>query len=245
MELVISAKPRTAFGKQNEKLRKSGSLPAVVYGRGKETTPLEVSAREFAKVYRKAGENTLISLAIEGQPQKKVLIHDVAKHFMKDVPVHVDFYEVDLTRKIHAKVPLHFVGVSPAVKEQGGVSVKNLTEVEVEALPAELPQFIEVNIDNLKNFDELVRVSELKVPDAVKILTHGEDVIVTIQAPRSEAELEELAKPTAEAEKAAIEEMAAKEGEAPVKEGEEGKEVAKEQPVKEAEKPAKPEKKIE
>lgn len=214
MELTIQAKPREILGKRNSKLRKQGTLPAVVYGRGKDSASLEINAREFMKVYRKAGKNTLISLVIDGAGEKKVLIHEVAKHFMKDEAIHVDFYEVDLTRKIHAKVPVHFVGVSPAVKEQGGVLVKNLTEVEVEALPTDLPQFIEVALESLKNFDDRVRVSDLKVAQAVKILSHAEDVIITVQAPRSEEELKELEKSAGEEEKAAIEEMAAKEAEA-------------------------------
>lgn len=240
MELTIQAKVREKFGRQNEKIRKSGTLPAVVYGRGKETTPLEVSAREFAKVYRKAGENTLISLAIEGHGEKKVLIHDVAKHYMKDVPVHVDFYEVDLTRKIHAKVPVHFVGTSPAVKEQGGVLVKNLNEIEVEALPTDLPQFVEVNIEVLKNFDDRIRVSDITLPGDVKILSAIEDMVISVQAPRSEEELAELEKSAAEAEKAAIGEMEAKDAEAVVaKEGEEATTAEADKGAEKAEKKTK------
>lgn len=244
MELTITAKPRTVFGKQNSKLRKAGLLPAVLYGsasakasadkRGPVSIPLQVSAKEFEKVYRKAGENTLINLIVGNGGRKKVLIHDVARHFMKEEPVHVDFYEVDLTRKIHAKIPLHFAGVSGAVKELGGVLVKNLAEVEVEALPTDLPQFIEIDISGLKNFEAMVRVGEIKVAPAVRMLTKSEEVVVSVQAPRTEEELAELEKPTAEAEKAAVEAVAA---EAPEKkEGAEGEE--KVAVVAEAEKPA-------
>src|SRR3989338_2764427 len=204
MELTIAAQSRTVVGKQNEKLRESGMIPAVLYGRGKETVSLQLAHKEFEKIYRQAGENTLINLLVNDKPHK-VLIHDVAKHYMKDEPIHVDFYEVDLTRKIHAKVPVHFVGVSPAVKESGGVLIKNLNEIEVEALPMNLPHAIEVSIEKLKTFDDLVRVADLKVSDKVKVLAHPEDVIVKVQAPRTEAELAELEKPTDEAEKAAIE----------------------------------------
>lgn len=211
MELSIKAKPRTVFGKQNKKLRSSGMLPAVLYGKGKESQALEVTRKEFEKVYRLKGENTLVNLVIEGKGERKVLIHDVARHFLKDSPIHIDFYEVDLTRNIRTKVPLHFVGTSPAVKELGGVLVKNLGEIQIEALPGDLPPFIEVNIESLKNFNDLIRLGDLKLSEKIKPLGHTEDVIISVQAPRSEEELAELEKPTAEAEKAAIEGVAAPE----------------------------------
>lgn len=207
MELSLEAKLRTLFGKQNKRLRKSGHLPAVLYGKGRPSLSLLVSARDFDRVFKQAGESVLINLKIEGTGEKKVLIHDLAKNYMKDEPIHVDFYEVDLARKIRTKVPVHFLGIAPAVKELGGVLVKNLNELEVEALPQDLPPFVEVNIENLKTFNEPIRISDLKVPEKIKLIGHPEDVIITVQAPRSEAELLELEKPAAETEKAAIETM--------------------------------------
>ncbi len=234
MELSIHANPRTAFGKQNKKLRAAGKLPAVSYGRGKKPVSLEVGAKEFEKVYRQTGKNTLVNLVIEGSGERKVLIHDVAKHFMKDDPIHVDFYEADLARKIHAKVPLHFVGTPPAVKELGGVLLRNLNELEIEALPTDLPPFIEVNIEGLRTFDDLIRVSDLKVSEKIKVLSHPEEVAVFVQAPRTEEELAELEKPaTAEAEKAVIEGMKAEGAKAEAAEGEakgEKPEAGKEEP---------------
>lgn len=218
MELSITAKPRVVLGKQTNQLRKTGKLPAVLYGQKKDTVPLEVERREFERVFRQAGENTLVNLKIEGNGERKVLIYDVAHHVMKNQIIHVDFYEVDLTRKIHAKIPLHFVGTASAVKELGGILVKNLTEVEVEALPADLPQFIEVDISGLKTFHDMVRLGELKISSQVKILGHAEEVIATTQPPRTEEELAELEKPAAEAEKAAIEGMESAMAEAKAKE---------------------------
>ena len=179
-------------------------LPAVVYGKSKETLPLQIGSKEFDKVFKQTGENTLVNLKIEGVGEKKVLIHDVAHHNMKNEPVHVDFYEVDLTRKIHAQIPVHLVGAAPAVKELGGILVRSLKEVEVEALPTDLPQYIEISIEGLKTFDDLLRVQDLSLGDKVKILENPEQVVVSIQEPRSEEELAELEKPTAEEEKAAV-----------------------------------------
>lgn len=223
-------------------------MPAVLYGRGKKPMSLEVSAKEFEKVYHETGESTLVDLVIAGGEGRKVLIHDVAKHFMKAEPIHVDFYEVDLTRKIHAKIPLHFVGTSQAVKELGGVLLRNLNELEIEALPTDLPPFIEVNIEGLRAFDDLIRVSDLKVSDKIKVLSRPEEVVVFVQAPRTEEELAELEKPTAEVEKAAIEGMA-KEEEAKAAEGAEGEakgvkaEAGKEEPKAEGKAEAKAEQK--
>lgn len=244
MELSITAQSRTALGKLNEKLRSAGLIPAVLYGKSKPAN-LQVSAKAFEKVFKAAGESTLVNLVVEGEGKHKVLIHDVAKHYMKNVPIHVDFYEVDLTKKIHAKVPLEFVGVSAAVKEHGGIFMKNLNEVEVEALPSDLPHKITVDIEGLKTFEDKIHASDLKVAGNVKILTSPEDVIVMVQRPRTEEELAELEKPTAEAEKAAIEGLAAEaEKEKGEKAAEAGEEPAKAEEKKEAPKAeTKPEKK--
>ena len=221
--LSISATARTATGRHNIKLRKQGIIPAVLYGAdNKQSTAvnLQVVAREFDKVFRKAGENTLVDLILEGGAKHKVLIHDVAKHYMKNEVIHVDFYEVDLTRKIHAKVPLEFVGIAPAVKELGGTFIRVINEVEVEAMPQDLPHILEVSIEGLITFDKSIHVSDIKVPDNVKVLGNPEEVVASVQPPRSEAELANLEQPTAEAEKAAIEGMQAEADKAKAEKGE-------------------------
>lgn len=235
MDLIIEAQQRTTLGKANKKLRTSGVLPAVLYGQGKESVRLQVPAKEFQKVYRQAGENTLVNLKIDGQGGKKVLIHDVAKHFMKNEPIHVDFYEVDLTRKTHARVSLEFVGTAPAVKELGGILIKVVSEVSVESLPADLPHKIEVNIESLKTFENSIRLGDIHVSDKVKILGNPEDMIVSVQAPRTEEELASLEQPTAEAEKAAVEALT-KEPEVPAAEAAEGEEKKEPKPEEKPEK---------
>ncbi len=217
MEFNISAKPRVILGRQNKTLRKSGTMPAVLYGAKTKSLPLQVNQRDFEKIFRQAGENTLINLEVEGEGVHKVLIHDVAKHFMKNEPIHVDFYEVDLSKKIHATVPLHFVGTSVAVKELGGILIKSLNQIQVEALPTDLPQFLEVTIEKLSTFEDLIRVAEIPVNEKIRILDDPEAVIVSVQPPRTEAELADLEKPTADEEKAVIEGMTK---ETPVAEGE-------------------------
>lgn len=186
-------------------------MPAVLYGRNRASLSLQVYEKDFEKIHREAGESALVNLVIEGDRERKVMIHEVARHYLGNEPIHVDFYEVDLTRKIHAHIPLHFTGAAPSVKELGGILVKNLSELEIEALPTDLPPFIEVNIESLKTFDDLLRVQDLILDEKLKVLQNPDEVIVSVQAPRTEEELAELTKPTAEAEKAAIEGMKAEE----------------------------------
>lgn len=235
MEISLKVFPRIISGKQTKNLRQQGILPAILYGRGKKNLSLQVPIRDFEIVYRQAGENTLVNLDIEGDGQRKVMIHDVAEHFLGGAPVHVDFYEVDLTRKIHARIPIQFTGSAPAIKELGGTLVRSIGELEIEALPMDLPSYLEASIDSLKTFENLLRVRDVVVGEKIKVLQNPEEVIASVQPPRSEEELAELEKPTAEAEKEAIESMKAEEsveeaeaGADAKKVGEEAKEAPKE-----------------
>ena len=192
MELAIQAAKRSALGKQNNKLRKQGILPAVLYGKGKASTALELNLLDFNKAYKEAGENTLIDLTVDGGKPTKVLIQDVSKHYMKDLPIHVDFYEVDLTKKVRSKVPVHFIGTSPAVREFAGILLHGMEEVEVEALPEDLPKNIQVDLSVLKQLNDAIRVSDLVVGENITILSHPEDAVAIIKPPRTMEEIEAL-----------------------------------------------------
>lgn len=189
--ITLNANKRTLTGKKAAGLRKQGKLPAVLYGHDSENQQIELNEKDFLKTFKKAGESTIVNLVIEGA-SKPVLIQDVQHHYLNDQPIHVDFYAVNMSEKLHAKIPLHFIGESNAVKALGGILVKNLQEVEVECLPADLPHAIEVNIAKLNTFEDVIRVSELNVSDKVKILASPEEVVITSQPPRSEEELKEL-----------------------------------------------------
>jgi large subunit ribosomal protein L25 len=187
-QITINAAKRTVSGKPVNKIRKQGKIPAVVYGHKTESTNLEVNALEFAKAFRQAGESTIVNLSVEGQ-NTPVLIHDVHHHYLTEQPIHVDFYAVNMTEKLTATVVLHFIGESQAVKALGGTLAKNLAEVEVECLPADLPPFLEVDISGLNTFEDVIRVSDLKVSDKVEIKASPEEVVVRVDAPRSEEEM--------------------------------------------------------
>lgn len=190
-QIILNATKRVLTGRQTGKLRTSGKLPAVLYGHNVPTQSLEVNERDFLQVFKQAGESTIVRLVVDGDP-KPVLIHEVQPHFLYDHPIHADFYAINMTEKLHAKIPLRFVGESAAVKTQGGILVKNHQEVEVECLPADLPKFIEVDIGALNTFEDAIRVSDLKASEQVKILTNAQDFVANVIPPRSEEELKEL-----------------------------------------------------
>ena len=172
------------------KLRKTGGLPAVLYGHKVQNVALTVDAREFDKLLRKAGESTIVDLVTDDGKTHPVLIHDIQNHYLTSNPIHVDFYEVSMTEKLKAMVALEFTGEAPAVKTLGAVLVKVLSEVEVECLPADLPHNIEVSLEGLKTLTDSVHVKDLKVGSKVQILTNGEEMIAKVQPPRDvEAEL--------------------------------------------------------
>ncbi|MHB8870920.1 MAG: 50S ribosomal protein L25 [Candidatus Doudnabacteria bacterium] len=180
IELQAQARPETPV----EKLRKQGFMPAVVYGHNKKTEHLALLLSAFEKVFRKAGESTLINLVIDGKP-RNVIIHDTQRHYLTGKFEHVDFYEVSMTEKLKATVALEFIGVSKAVKENGGILVTVLDEIEVECLPADLPHNIVVDISVLNAFEDSVHVSDLKVDGKVTILTDKDDVVVKVSPPRT------------------------------------------------------------
>ena len=190
-EVAITATKREVSGKRVKGLRNAGKLPGVLYGHKVDTQSLEMNERDFAKAFKSAGESTIVNLVVDGKTQP-VLIHEVQNHYLTGLPIHVDFYAVDMTEKIKVKVPLHFVGESPAVKALGGTLVKNLSEVEVECLPGDLPHSFEVDISNLNTFEDAIRVSGIQVSDKVTILAGADEVVVTVTPPRSEEEMKAL-----------------------------------------------------
>jgi len=197
----LKAKIRKDMGKKTKTLRKGGVLPAIFYGPkmtvglGKKALPLEISLKEFEKIYQQAGESTLISLEVEEQ-KTLVLIHEVQRDPVTSKPIHVDFYQPILEKEITAKVPLVFEGLSPAVKDLGGTLVKDISEVEVRALPQNLPKEIKVIVESLKTFEDNIKISDLKTPEGVKILKKPEEIVASV-SPLEKVE-EELVKPIEE-----------------------------------------------
>lgn len=196
--LSLSTKIRKVIGKKVKNLRKKGILPAVLYGpKIKENLLLEVGEKDFEKVYKEAGESTLILLEIENQKEKiPVLIHDLAKDPFTSKPIHVDFYQPSLEEEVEVKVPIIFEGEAPAVKNLGGTLVKNISEIEVKALPQNLPKEIKVKVDGLETFEDHILIRDLILPEGVKTTKAPEEIVALVIPP--EKVEEELAKPIEE-----------------------------------------------
>ena len=190
----IKAQPRN-----NEdhvgRIRKAGGVPAVIYGHKVKNVNLTVESKSFTNIYRKAGETTVLDLQIEGESaDRNVLIHDVAVDPVRGQIIHVDFYEVKKGEKIRTHIPLVFEGEAPAVKSDGGVLVKNIYKVEVEALPKDLPHEIVVDISKLITFSDTITVADLAISEGVKIFSDAKEVIAKVMPPRTTEELESLEK---------------------------------------------------
>ena len=191
--LELKSEKREIFGKKVKTLRNQGLVPAVVYGGREGAIHLALELKEFKKIFKRAGETTLIKLFIDKtNSSKNVLIHDIARDPVTDEIKHIDFYEVKMDEKIAAKVPLVFMGSAPAVVDLGGVLVKAIQELEIRALPADLPREIEVDISALKTFDDNIAAKDIKLPKNVELLENASASLASVAPPRSEAELEEL-----------------------------------------------------
>ena len=202
--LTLKAKIREERGKKVKKLRKRGVLPAVLYGPKIKNLSLEMDLKEFENIYKEAGESSLISLEVDsstGSEQVKkfpVLIHEVKKDPLTGKPIHIDFYQPILTEEVEATVPIVFEGEAPAVKELGGTLVREISEVEVKALPKNLPHEIKVNVENLKTLEDEILVKDLKLPEGVTIQREQNEIVAVVTAPETEKIEEELEKPVEE-----------------------------------------------
>jgi len=198
MTFEIKAEPRELVGKKVNSLRRSGMIPAVLYGHGKKAANLSVDAKDFLTIFKKAGETSLVELILGGK-KLNVLIHDLARDPLTEKVIHIDFFEVRMDEKIKTKIPLVFVGESLAIKSDGGVLVRALQEVEIEALPKDLPKEITVDISSLNTFEDKLLVKDIVVGGSVKILADIDEVVALVAPPRSDKEMEGLEGKTVEA----------------------------------------------
>ena len=218
-KLELEAQAREVLGRKVKRLRSEGLVPAVLYGREQEALSLQIPLKDFSRVFDEAGESTLVYLNV-GTVSFPTIIHDVTKDPVTGQFLHADFHKVRLDEKVEAMVPLVFVGESPAVKNLAGVLVKNLTEVEVEAFPQDLPHEIEVDISRLVNFEDHIQLKDIKLEKA-ELLGEPDEYIVMVQEPKSQEELDaELAAPTTDVDSVETIKKEGAEEEAAVVEGE-------------------------
>lgn len=191
--IILNAEKREIFGKKLKKSRGEGKMPAIVYGRKKEATPVFLDLKDFSKTWKEAGKSTVLKLKNpDNHFEENVIIQQVDLDPLHDKPLHADFYVVEMDKIITAPVPLVFKGESSAEKDLGGVLVKVVYEVEVEALPNDLPKELIIDVSGLDNMDSQIAIKDIKLPKGVKINAEPDEVVALI----SEAQGEIIEEPT-------------------------------------------------
>lgn len=211
---------RDVLGKKVKALRRQGITPANIYGSHVESQSIQLSTDELRHVIKTAGRNDIVYLRLDGDEPRPTFVRDIQQNPVTDAILHVDFLQISLREKVRADVPIHLVGLAPAVDTFGGILMHGLDHVSVEALPTEVPSFIEVDVTSLAEINQALHVSDVPVPEGVTILTDVEQVIAKVAPPAVEPE------PEVAEEAEAVEGEAAEEGaeEAPAEGGAEAAE---------------------
>lgn len=181
MELKVIKREKT--GKEVKALRKEGLIPAVVYGKGFTNLNLTLGLKDFKKIFQQAGHSSVVDLAVEGETGPiKVLVADTQVEPVKNEVIHVDFHKIDLSQKTTVKVPVEIVGLSPIVKSGEGILLTLLSEIEVEALPLDLPHQITVDVSHLENIGAALAIKDLPIDHSkVEVKGHkAEDLVVKV-----------------------------------------------------------------
>lgn len=182
---LLKAEKRTVLGKKIKKLRREGWLPANTYGKNIPSVALQVKLSDFTEVRKEAGDTGVIDLEFDGKT-KPVMVKNLQMNYQTHLPLHADFYQVNLKQKVKSMIPLVVVGEPKAVVDKVGQLLQTASEIEVEALPEELPESIEVTVDRLAEIDDQVTVEELKAPEGVTILTDPGQVVAKIAEQQQE-----------------------------------------------------------
>jgi len=207
---TLAADHRTVTGKQVNSLRRAGILPAVIFGGGKPSVPVQVNALEWEVLRRhKVTRNTLMDISVGGAKAQPVLVQSITEDPRSRKPIHIDFHAVTMSEEMTVDVPLVMVGTSTAVEKDGGTLIHLKESIHLKALPNDLPTSIEVDVSGLVDFETTLHVSDLTVPKGVHILTDASEPIARVMAPRTESaqvgEVVDLAAGAAPVEEAAAE----------------------------------------
>lgn len=169
-------------------LRKAGKMPAVFYGPKEASTSITLNAKEFGKIWKKAGESSVVILKDATGAEHETLIHEVDVHPLSGEPRHADFYVIEKGKKVQVAVQLTFIGVSPAVKDKAGILVKVQREIEIEAAPRDLPHDIIVDISKLVELTDVIKAKDLPLTKGVELKINPEEVIASIAVAKEEVE---------------------------------------------------------
>jgi large subunit ribosomal protein L25 len=190
MELQISVVARDVTGKRTKRLRASGIVPGVVFGKTAGSVSVQLDAKALEALYREAGRTSIVKVSVDGGSPTSVVIKSVQRHPLTGRALHVDFFAPDLSQEMMVDVPLVFVGKPPAVEETGGSLFTQLDHLKVKALPADLPHEITVDVSSLVDLEAAIHVSDLPVAEKVTVLNEPEEMVARVMPPRVEEEPE-------------------------------------------------------
>jgi large subunit ribosomal protein L25 len=179
----LTAQRRVVLGKKVRRLRRQGIVPANVFGRGRDSKPIQLDSVELKRLLAGHGGSKLINLRIDGT-NDAVLVRHVQHEPRTGHIQHVDFLHVDLTEKLRARVPVHLVGEAPAVRQLGGVLLRMSDAIEVECLPRDLPEALELDIRRLEQFDTTLYARDVPLPQGVTLLAEPDEAVVKVTPPR-------------------------------------------------------------
>ena len=182
-KVVIKATKRDVAGKQVNALRRSGQLPAVIYGKHTEPINISLESHSASLALAKISSSTIVTIDVDGK-EYPTLVREKQRDFIKNRLLHIDFLAVSLTEKLRATVSLNFVGVSAAVKDYSAVFVHNLEQFHVECLPTDLPESIDVNIAQLARIGDAIRVRDVVVSEKIRVLENSDTVVAVASAPK-------------------------------------------------------------
>lgn len=194
-KVELKVAPREVLGKKVRALRREGITPANIYGNKVDSQAVQVPNDELMRVLKAAGRNEIVYIQLDGGEARPTFVHDIQRNPITDVILHVDFLQIDLSKKLKIDVPLHIEGTPPAVETYQGILVQSLDHVTVETLPTSVPTFIVADVSSLEEIDSALHVSDLTLPEGVEMVTDGEHLIVKVAPPvveKIEEEEEEL-----------------------------------------------------
>jgi len=210
MDLEIAVAARDVYGKQNKRLRTTGVVPGVLFGKTTGSIPVQIDAKALELIYHRAGRTSVVSVSVDGGRSTSAIIKGIQRNPLTGRALHVDFFAVDLSQEMQADIPLVFVGTSAAVEMEAGILFTSLDHLKVRALPADLPHEISVDLSSLVDMESTIHVRDLAVEGKVTVVNDPDDLVAKVTPPRAE---EEIAPVVAEEGEEGAEGEAAAEGE--------------------------------
>jgi large subunit ribosomal protein L25 len=190
MDLEIAVNAREVYGKQNKRLRTTGVVPGVLFGKTTGSIPVQLDAKALEHLYRQAGRTSLVSVSVDGGRPTSAIIKGIQRNPLTGKALHVDLFAVDLTQEIQAEIPLSFTGTSPAVELEGAILFTSLDHLKVRGLPGDLPHEIEVDLSPLVDLEATIHVRDLAVDEKITVLNDPDDLVAKVTPPREEEVIE-------------------------------------------------------